>query len=85
MPFYVYILLCTDGSFYTGYTKNIDERTRLHANGKGARYTRTHKPERVAYVELLESRAEAMRREREIKRLSHQQKQNLINSRTHQE
>jgi putative endonuclease len=85
MPFYVYILLCTDGSFYTGYTKNIDERTRLHANGKGARYTRTHKPERVAYVELFESRAEAMRREREIKRLSHQQKQNLINSRTHQE
>lgn len=81
MPFYVYILLCTDGSFYTGYTKNIDERTRLHANGKGARYTKTHKPERVAYVELFKSRAEAMRREREIKKLSHQQKQNLINSR----
>jgi putative endonuclease len=83
MPFYVYILLCADGSFYTGYTKNIDARTRLHANGKGARYTRTHKPERVAYVELFDSRAEAMRREREIKRLSHQQKQNLINSRNH--
>jgi putative endonuclease len=83
MPFYVYILLCADGSFYTGYTKNIDARTRLHANGKGARYTRTHKPERVAYVEIFDSRAEAMRREREIKRLSHQQKQNLINSRNH--
>ena len=81
MPFYVYILLCTDGSFYTGYTKNIGRRTKLHANGKGARYTRTHKPERVAYVELFESRAEAMRREREIKKLSHQQKKNLINSR----
>jgi putative endonuclease len=85
MHFYVYMLLCTDGSFYTGYTKNIDERTRLHANGKGARYTRTHKPERVVYVELFASQAEAMRREREIKRLSHQQKQNLINSRAHQE
>jgi len=85
MPFYVYILLCADGSFYTGYTKNIDARTRLHANGKGARYTRTHKPERVAYVELFDSRAEAMRCEREIKRLSHQQKQNLINSRNHSE
>ena len=80
MPFYVYILLCTDGTFYTGYTKNIDARTRLHVNGKGARYTKTHKPERVAYVELFNSRAEAMRREREIKKLSHQQKQNLINS-----
>jgi putative endonuclease len=81
MPFYVYILLCTDGSFYTGYTKNIDERTRLHANGKGARYTRTHKPERVAYVELFDSRAKAMKREREIKKMAHQQKLNLINSR----
>jgi putative endonuclease len=37
MPFYVYMLLCRDGSFYTGYTKNIDARTRLHASGKGAR------------------------------------------------
>jgi putative endonuclease len=82
MPFYVYILLCVDGSFYTGYTKNIDERTRLHANGKGAKYTRTHKPERVAYVELFDSRAKAMKREKEIKQLSHQQKLHLINSRS---
>jgi putative endonuclease len=81
MPFYVYILFCTDGSFYTGYTKNIDKRTRLHANGKGARYTKMHKPKRVAYVELFDSRAKAMKRERAIKRMSHQQKLNLINSR----
>jgi len=81
MPFYVYILLCRDGSFYTGYTKNIDARTRLHASGKGARYTRMHKPKRVAYVELFNSRAKAMKREREIKKMSHQQKLNLINSR----
>jgi putative endonuclease len=80
MPFYVYILLCRDGSFYTGYTKNIDARTRLHASGKGARYTRMHKPKRVAYVELFDSRAKAMKREREIKKMSHQQKLNLINS-----
>ena len=68
MPFYVYILLCSDGSFYTGYTKNIDERIRLHANGKGARYTKIHKPKRVAYVELFDTRLKAMRREREIKK-----------------
>jgi putative endonuclease len=80
MPFYVYILLCKDGSFYTGFTKNLDERTRLHANGKGARYTRSHKLKRVAYVELFDSRAKAMKREREIKRMSHQQKLNLVNS-----
>jgi putative endonuclease len=81
MPFYVYILLCMDGSFYTGYAKNIDARTRLHANGKGARYTKIHKPKRVAYVELFDSRMKAMKREREIKKMTHQQKLNLINSR----
>ena len=81
MPFYVYILLCMDGSFYTGYTKNIDARTRLHVNGKGARYTKMHRPKRVAYVELFDSQAKAMKREREIKKLTHQQKLNLINSR----
>ena len=81
MPFYVYILLCVDGSFYTGYTKNVDARTRLHASGKGARYTRVHKPRKVAYVELCDSRAKAMKREREIKKMTHQQKSNLNNSR----
>jgi putative endonuclease len=81
MPFYVYILLCADGSFYTGYTKNIDARTRLHLNGEGARYTKMHRPKRVAYVELFDSQAKAMKREREIKKLTHKQKLNLINSR----
>ena len=80
MPFYVYILLCNDGSFYTGYTKNIDARANLHANGKGAKYTRAHKPNRVEYVELFDSRAKAMNREREIKKMSHKQKLSLINS-----
>jgi putative endonuclease len=85
VPFYVYILLCVDGSFYTGYTKNLDERTRLHESGKGARYTRMHKPKRVAYVELFDSRAKAIKREKAIKKLSHQQKLNLINSRNTRE
>ena len=81
MPFYVYILLCVDGSFYTGYTKNVDARMRLHKSGKGARYTRVHKPQKVAYVEICDSRAKAMKREREIKKMTHQQKSNLNNSR----
>lgn len=85
MQFYVYILLCTDGSFYTGYTKNMDERTKLHENGKGARYTRMHKPKRVAYVELFDSRAKAMKREKAIKKLSHQQKLKLVNSQNRHE
>ena len=80
MPFHVYILQCFDGSFYTGYTKNIDRRTRLHLNGKGARYTKAHKPQRVVYVEIFETQAKAMKREKQIKKMTHQQKLNLANS-----
>jgi putative endonuclease len=80
MPFYVYILLCYDGSFYTGSTKDLDARTKMHQNGNGAKYTRSHKPERLAYFEQFDSRSEAMKREREIKKLNHQQKLDLTNS-----
>lgn len=81
MAFYVYILKCTDGSFYTGYTKDLDTRTKQHQNGNGAKYTKSHKPESLAYVEPFDSRSKAMKREREIKQLSHQQKYDLIVSR----
>lgn len=69
-----------DGSFYTGYTKDLHERTRQHENGKGARYTKAHKPQKVAYVEPFNSRSQAMKRERAIKKLTHQQKLDLISS-----
>ena len=81
MSFYVYMLLCGDGSFYTGYTKDLGARTKLHQNGKGAKYTKAHKPQKIAYVELFNSRTKAMKREREIKKLSHQQKLDLVSSR----
>jgi putative endonuclease len=71
-----------DGSFYTGYTKDLDERTRQHENGKGAKYTKAHRPQKIAYVELFNSRSSAMKREREIKKLTHQQKHDLISSQT---
>jgi putative endonuclease len=80
MTYYVYIILCTGGSFYTGYTKNVDERARLHANGRGARYTKMHPPKKVVYTEQFESRAEAMQREKAIKKLNHQQKEDLANA-----
>jgi putative endonuclease len=76
------MLLCNDGSFYTGYTKNIEARMHLHQTGKGARYTRIHKPQKVVYFEEHYSRSLAMKREREIKKLSHQQKQALLDSKT---
>lgn len=78
MSYYVYVILCDDGSFYTGYTKNVKSRLRLHMNGKGARYTRMHKPKELVYTEQFESRAEAMRREKRLKKLGHQQKRKLV-------
>ena len=77
MPFTVYILLCSDGSFYTGYTKDLKARIKQHQDGKGAKYTKSHRPEKVAYIEQFKTRGEAMKRERELKKLSHQQKQEL--------
>lgn len=85
MTFYVYILLCNDGSFYTGYTKDVNERIKQHENGNGAKYTKTHRPQKVVYVENCDSRSEAMKREREIKKLSHQQKADLIASKNEKE
>ena len=52
----------------------------MHMKGRGARYTRTHEPDRLVYVEEFESRSEAMRRERQIKTYNHNQKQQLIHN-----
>ena len=81
MSYFVYIIQCIDGSFYTGYTKNLEARTKLHNAGRGARYTRLHKPKEIVYVELFESRSTAIRREKQIKRMSHEQKNKLAFSR----
>jgi len=80
MPYYVYILLCKDGSYYTGYAKDLKHRVEQHKKGQGARYTRIHEAEEMVYVEEFSSRSEAMKRERRIKSLSHNEKQRLINS-----
>jgi len=82
MPYYVYVILCKGNTFYTGYTKDLDSRMRLHMNGKAARYTRMHRPKKIVYVEEFGSRAEAMRREKWIKKLKHSQKLKLIKSQT---
>lgn len=78
MAYYVYILRCKDGSYYTGHAKDAQKRFELHKKGRGARYTRIHEPEELVYVEACESRGEAMRRERKIKTFSHDKKKELI-------
>ena len=78
MSYYVYILRCKDGSYYTGHAKDVEKRFEMHMKGRGARYTRMHEPEKLVYLEQFESRGEAMRRERQIKTLNHDKKQQLI-------
>jgi putative endonuclease len=82
LPFYVYMLLCEDGSYYTGYTKNIDLRLKQHKIGTGARYTKLHRPKRLVYTEKFDTIREAMKRERKIKKLNHKEKNKLVNSHT---
>jgi len=82
MPYYVYVLQCKDHSFYTGYTQNVKARMKLHKLGRGARYVRTHCPEKIVYLEKFETRKDAMKREREIKKMTHEQKLKLARSRT---
>jgi putative endonuclease len=75
--YYVYLLLCDDGSYYTGYTSNVDSRLERHEKGHGARYTRMHRPMKLVHVEEFKTRRAAMRREWSIKALTHDQKYNL--------
>ena len=77
-PYYVYILQCDDGSYYTGYSNNPAQRFSEHLSGRGAKYTRMHKPARIVYLQGHDSRIAAMRRERKIKTLTHAGKQRLI-------
>lgn len=78
MAFYCYLLECADGTFYAGWTTDPPRRLRQHNAGVGARYTRSRRPVRLVYVEACSDRAAAMRRERALKRLSHQEKRQLI-------
>ena len=75
---YTYILKCADGTFYTGWTNDLDRRLAAHNAGKGGKYTRSHRPVSLAYFETLETREEAMRREVQIKQLTRAQKLELI-------
>lgn len=78
MPFYCYILECSDGTFYTGWTTDPPRREKQHNAGSGARYTRTRRPVKMVYVEEQDDRTMAMKREIAIKRLPREKKKRLI-------
>jgi putative endonuclease len=75
---FVYILECSDDSYYTGWTTNLDRRVADHNAGRGARYTLSRRPVRLVYWEECADRRRAQQRELALKRLPRVRKSALI-------
>ena len=74
----VYILRCGDGTLYTGVAKDVHMRLETHRSGKGAKYTRGRGPLELAYEEVCQDKGSALKRELEIKRMSREEKLNML-------
>ena len=66
--YFVYIAHCSDGTFYVGYTEDIETREKAHNQARGARYTAMRRPVRIVYTEAFDSVEAAVGRERQLKR-----------------
>jgi predicted GIY-YIG superfamily endonuclease len=75
---FVYILCCTDGTFYTGITRDVGRRCRQHNEGTASRYTRSRRPVRLVYQERQADQSAALRREAAIKAMSHREKEAIV-------
>lgn len=76
--YYIYILSCSDGTLYTGSTNNLPARLEKHNQGEGARYTRGRRPVTLVYSEFAASKSAALKRERQIKKMTRAAKLALI-------
>lgn len=81
---YVYIVECSDGTFYTGWTNDLDRRIMMHSNGSGAKYTRGRGPVKLIYHEVFDNKNDAMKREYKIKRMTRKEKMKLISQYTNE-
>lgn len=75
---YLYILRCKDGTYYTGITNDVEKRLEAHRSGKGAKYTRGRCPLELVYRETCENHSHALKREYEVKKLKKPEKESLI-------
>ena len=75
---YAYLLLCADGSLYAGWTNDLRRRLHAHNEGTGAKYTRARRPVRLVYAEAFDTKEEAQKRECQIKKLRHAQREALV-------
>lgn len=76
--YWVYIVKCKDGTYYTGYTSNLENRIALHNSGKGAKYVRNKRPAVLVYAKEYRYYKYALNGERRIKTFTHQKKEKLI-------
>jgi putative endonuclease len=76
---YVYIVKCSDNTYYTGYTNNLKRRIKQHNDGNGAKYTKGRRPVTLVYSEKYKSKSKAMKREYNIKQMSRNKKIDIIN------
>ncbi len=76
--FYTYMLECNDGTYYTGWTNNLEKRAETHNKGLGAKYTKSRLSVKIIYFELFDKKEDAMKREWKIKKLNRKSKEKLI-------
>lgn len=79
---YTYILKCSDNTYYTGWTNNLEKRLKDHNEGKGAKYTKPRRPVVLAYYETFETKEEAMKREYAIKHMTRAEKEKIIKNKS---
>ena len=75
---YTYIFKCKDGSLYTGWTNDLEQRVAAHNTGKGAKYTKARRPVELVYFEEFETKEQAMKREYAIKQMARKDKLELV-------
>jgi putative endonuclease len=77
-PWFLYILECGDGTFYTGVTNDLERRVQTHNEGKASRYTRSRRPVKLRHFEPCTNRSDALIREAAVKSLSRMEKERLF-------
>jgi putative endonuclease len=76
--YFVYILQCSNGTYYTGYTNNLENRIKEHNSGNGAKYLRGKLPVKLVYAKEYRYYKNALNRERNIKKMTRKEKERLI-------
>lgn len=76
--YYTYVILTQDNTLYCGYTDDVEKRFEAHLSGKGAKYTRMHKPLEIVYQACFDTKIEAQHEERRIKKMTRERKWELI-------